>query len=545
MDFFSPEDLTQFLPPDGSGWKYFVNAAEFGQDLQAALDALSDRWSGDDGDEGDDGPGGLVYLPPGCTFHVPHPPLVIRQRNLLRKNGVRILGGGPSTRVICPPGAVLPTVGEVALFEFRGYPSGSGSEVSSTSDCSLENLTIDGGQPHGAPTSTAGIIGVRLHKANQITRLRHLTIRNCGGAGIVLEDNSNTNLIDGVTIENCGTGIRLARLLPWDQHRRYLAAEFNGRVLAIANPEVISEPPLGGPDVMSGWLVARAAMASLGDREVTLRDGSTEYLRSAPPSQWFLEDIARPEPTHCRIFYPGRRYDFPQTDPAETIGYCVLSLDSHDDLTARQPAVVGSQSVTIRNCTIRNCLEHGIRVHAASNTRVLGCTIEHCWWSGVTLQYAATFHMEGCALRRNGAREWSAVSPFLRGYADWSDAPDTPRAQLRIGDDFNYMPAPINVPILNPTRLTNLGGGAGCKMVHLSGCQFDGAGVVDHAISIIQSNTAVLNGCRFDQHTAAAVRAGASALGTVLLGNSHGAGETLLQSLAPAREVHDYDTPLG
>ena len=454
----------------------YINAGDpaFGGDLQRAVDAAEQDWR--------PGKGGGVFLPPGITFYVSDPPLVLTRWTSIwdGRPGVRdhveLCGGGPSSRVVFCGDSTRwadPHSGaqvQRALIEFRTYPLPGPDPplyLKRTRWPILRDFTIDGG---GDPN----IVGLRLHGA-LAGRVRNLAITNCGAAAISLEVECHGTVLDGVVIEDCGTGIRLPQLLPWDQ---------------LCQDLLIYDP--GDPGQESST-VLRHGVACSAEKPDEPDDVPI------PPEYWvFAEDEGLTSvPT-------------PYESPEE--------FDSF-----RQPGVQSSNGVWIVNSVIRRIDGVGIRVNTSTCTFVQNTCIEDCGEAGVHLAYAQPAMIQGCSFARNGFPA-GVVGP-LEG------------AQVVLGRKQPFAPEPAAALLGKPHR---------CIGVQILGCSFDGrrgSGEESGPVGVLLDDAVgtMIAGCRFEGHGAYPIYATDNSRGTTILGNSFEPGAVMFGP----EEAVNHDARLG
>ena len=443
-----------------------------GFDLQAAVSSLPPQG------------GGLVLLPPHeLPYLVLNPPLRIRsvspntQRPTPRSN-LRIVGGGPASRVVPLPGATWPGQGESepaerALIEIRAYATDQYEGLDGAKDVILENFAIDG-------QDIRGIIGVRIHQSGRLGRLRNLTIENCPAAGVCFQLDSNSNVLDSLLIGNCGTGIRIAKYLPWSEMRKNVA---------LWCPGGSSEPDL--------------------DRELA----EPEDLEQAPPG--------------CYYFFTDRHAGW-RGDPPVRV--------TDRSLFYAQPGMQASNSVMIINSKILDCALFGVRIHNANNVCIVNCDIENAGWNGVTACYTAGLVIEGCRFVHNGFAHLRDRSLAIYPAADSPDRALAPEeildalgkhipAQVLLGDPRRHPPEP-GLSAADPWSQV-LGRSFACYPSRIAGCQFDGRDAtdterVDIGILVGASWSTLIQGCRLEGHARAPIwlDSDRTTYRAVILGNS-------------------------
>ena len=146
-------------------------APEFAGDLQRAIYVLEAAG------------GGLLCLPPCVTITVPHPPLVIR------RGGISIVGGGPSTRLTVPANA----------------RAGAIIELQSPADGKESPILLEGFRLSGQNRASCGL---RLDAASQPVRVRDVDITDCSESGISAIGGRSL-VLTNVAVYRCLIGIYL------------------------------------------------------------------------------------------------------------------------------------------------------------------------------------------------------------------------------------------------------------------------------------------------------------------------------------------------
>lgn len=155
---------------EACGHGHRLDGADYRSDLQAAIEILEDRG------------GGLLWLPPNTTFDL-YRPLTIRA------GGIRIAGGGPSTRLRLRAGAL-----EKTAIVVRPDPSGGPVHI--------HDLVVQGQPSH----ETA----LHVSSGRQIVRVSRVACLDFSGAAIQISGNERPVLLDELDVRRCGTGL-LAR----------------------------------------------------------------------------------------------------------------------------------------------------------------------------------------------------------------------------------------------------------------------------------------------------------------------------------------------
>ena len=436
-----------------------INAGDpaFGGDLQRAVDAAERDWVA--------GRGGGVYLPPGITFYVSDPPLVLTRWTSVyderpgTRNHVELCGGGPGSRVVfCGDSAHWAddqngAEGQRALIEFRGYPLPGPNPplyLKRTLSPALRDFSIDGG---GDPN----IVGLRLHGA-LYGRARNLSIRNCGAAGISMEAECHGTVLDGIVIEDCGAGIRIPQLLPWDQLCQDLLI-----------CEACQVPP---------------TRLRHGDACTAEKPDAPDDM-PIPPEYWvFADDEHR---TRVPTAYESQQ-----------------EFDSF-----HQPGVQSSNGVWIVNSVIRGIDGVGIRAHGNTGTFVQNTCIEDCGEAGIHLAYAQPVMIQGCSFARNGFPA-GVVGP-LEG------------AQVVLGRKQPFAPEPEAALRLKPHRCI------GVQILGCSFEGRRGSGEESSPVGVLMDDArgTMIAGCRFEGHGASPIYATPLAKGTTVLGNSFPPGAVM------------------
>lgn len=143
--------------------------------------------------------GGAVWLPPGRSYRIATPPLVVPANTLL-------LGGGESSRLYTDH----PSYGGPLIRIGPDRAGGSGFVT-------IRRLLVDGTEAPDTAGRSPDRDGVHIPGVSGPVRLSDVTIRGCRGAGVRLAGTSTREIsrpgrvvLDGCSIERCGRGLRLS-----------------------------------------------------------------------------------------------------------------------------------------------------------------------------------------------------------------------------------------------------------------------------------------------------------------------------------------------
>lgn len=466
----------------------------FGGDLQRAVDVLVDLGTRDAN-------GGVVYIPPGCTVHVYHPPLVIATGHKARRVRVRILGGGPSSVVtVGDKASFLPGS---ALIEVRAYLAGAANGgLTPPTDWALEGFSIDG---KGAP----GLVGLRLHQAREMIRVRDLWIHDCQEAGVAIDGDSNLNLFEGLAIERCGYGVHFGRAPRWEEYRKDLLF-FDGGV----KRGICDATALGGdaPYLACG----RDGFRAVAGEDCCLRNPGA-------PDVGCWRDIQQYE---C-----VGRLARPQSDGALPADVWWVrhgnAPKSADPLSNRPgPAHSSGNGTTIASCEVADCTFDGIRLGGGSAVRVVNTVVRDCGGHGLSAPHSDGLRLECCSFEGNRGTgravldERRILTP--RVTRDWGSDSDRAAygAQVVLGDSRDDPAPDVVVPPGVGTTVTRGASLVGCRFVLPDGpppaSQAQTAG--PKGLFLDSVRRCLVMGCLFQGGTWG-VYAGLQARNSVLMGN--------------------------
>ena len=398
-------------------------------------------------------------------------------------------------------------------------------------DWCLDGFTLDG-------RGLDGLVGLRLHQARDMIRVRDLWIRDCQEAGVVVDGDSNQNVFDGLVIERCGYGFRFTLAPRWEEYRKDLVLVADegqsklGGKLGICEPERLPEARYLG---CTGDPVAVTTRGTCCACDARLREvqGCERHPGVPAVGRWAPATLYRCPPGS--VIRGSAAEDVARAPWQIRHGHAA----GDGDLDARAGTTAAGNATTIVHCEIADCAFHGIKLGGGSSTVVSDTVVRGCGGHGLTAPSARALRVENCSFEGNLGTVFPKLVDRLLSREEFAEPSEAVGAQVVIGDRTHHAPDAI-VPEGRVSFVNRAASLVGCRFVAPGA---NGDQPVDSVgVYLYETRRCMVAGCLF-QGGRCGVFNSPTASNTVLMGNAYDGTRSRVESLR--NDTQDYDAALS